>query len=69
MESNRKRVFSSTSQVQVMGFRNALTEAGIAHHELDKSDSAYSGLLDEIQIYVDAKDEAAALSVLKKLNY
>lgn len=69
MKDNRKKVFSGTSQVQAMGFRNALAEAGIAHHELDKSDSAYSGLLDEIQIYVDAKDEAEALSILKKLNY
>ena len=69
MESNRKKVFSGTSHVQAMGFRNALSEAGIAHHELDKSDSAYTGLFDDIQIYVDAKDEASALSVLKKLNY
>jgi hypothetical protein len=36
---------------------------------LDKSDSAYTGLFDDIQIYVDAQDEAEALAVLKKLNY
>ena len=69
MESNRKKVFSGASQVQAMGFRNALSEAGIQHHEIDKSDSAYTGLFDEIQIYVDSKDELAALEVLKKLDY
>lgn len=69
MQNDRKKVFSGTSHVQAMGFRNALAEAGIIHHELDKSDSSYVGLFDEIQIYVDSKDEAAALEVLSKLNY
>lgn len=69
MENNRKKVFNGTSHVQAMGFRNALAEAGISHHEVDKSDSAYSGLFDEIQIYVDAKDELEALALLEKLNY
>ncbi len=69
MDSNRKKVFAGTSHVQAMGFRNALSEAGIEHHEVDKSDSAYTGLFDEIQIYVDSEDELAALNVLKKLNY
>ncbi|MEZ4803807.1 MAG: DUF2007 domain-containing protein [Gelidibacter sp.] len=69
MEDNRKKVFSGTSQVQAMGFRNALTEAGITYHELDKTDSAYTGLFDEIQIYVDAEDEDEALAVLKALKY
>lgn len=69
MEDNRKKVYSGTSHVQAMGFRNALTEAGIAYHELDKSDSSYVGLFDDIQIYVDAHDEAEALAVLKSLKY
>lgn len=69
METNRKKVFAGTSHVQAMGFRNALAEADIEHHEVDKSDSAYTGLFDEIQIYVDAEDEIAALEVLKKLGY
>jgi hypothetical protein len=69
MENNKKRVFSGTSHVQAMGFRNALSEAGIKHHELDKSDSSYVGLFDEIQIYVDAEDEFAALALLKALKY
>ena len=69
METNRKKVFSGTSHVQAMGFRNALAEANIAFHELDKSDSAYVGLFDEIQIYVDAKDEASALAVLHSLKF
>ena len=69
METNRKKVFSGTSHVQAMGFRNALKEAGILYHELDKSDSSYVGLFDEIQIYVESSDEAEALIILKKLNY
>lgn len=69
METNRTKVFSGTSHVQAMGFRNALAEANIAFHELDKSDSAYVGLFDEIQIYVDAKDEGEALELLRSLKY
>ncbi|MGJ8592269.1 MAG: putative signal transducing protein [Aquaticitalea sp.] len=69
MDTDRKKVFSGTSHIQAMGFRNALSEAGIQHHELDKSDSAYIGLFDEIQIYVDAKDEMEALAILRKLHY
>lgn len=69
MKDDRSKVFSGTSHIQAMGFRNALTEAGIAYHELDKSDSSYVGLFDEIQIYVDAQDERKALAVLADLNY
>lgn len=69
MEDKRKKVFSGTSAVQAMGYRNALSEAGIAHYELDKSDSAYVGLFDEIQIYVHAEDEEEALDILKSLKY
>lgn len=69
MEDKKKIVFNGTSQVQAMGFRNALNEVGINFHELDKSDSSYVGLFDEIQIYVDAEDESEALAVLKSLNY
>ncbi len=69
MEDNKKKVFSGTSHIQAMGFRNALTEAGIKYHELDKSDSSYVGLFDEIQIYVAAEDEADARALLNSLKY
>ena len=69
MEDTKKKVYQGKSQIQAMGFRNALDEAGIAYHEVDKSDSAYIGLFDEIQIYVDAKDETEALAILKSLQF
>ncbi|WP_283637139.1 putative signal transducing protein [Aquaticitalea lipolytica] len=69
METNRKKVFSGTSQVQAMGFKNALESADIEFYEQDKSDSSYVGLFDEIQIYVESKNEASALAVLKSLKY
>ena len=69
METNKKKVYDGTSQVQAMGFRNALTNAGITYHEVDKSDSAYIGLFDEIHIYVDDKDEVEALAILQSLDY
>ena len=69
METNRKKVFSATSQVQAMGFKNALESADIEFYEQDKSDSSYVGLFDEIQIYVESKNEASALAVLKSLKY
>ena len=69
MKNDKTKVFSGTSHIQAMGFRNALTEAGIPYHELDKSDSSYVGLFDEIQIYVATKDERQALAVLAALKY
>lgn len=69
MKDDKIKVFSGTSHIQAMGYRNALSEAGISYHELDKSDSSYVGLFDEIQIYVDAQDERKALDVLKSLHY
>ena len=69
METNRKKVFSGTSQVQAMGFKNALESADIEFYELDKTDSSFKGLLDDIQIYVDVKDEDKALTILKSLNF
>lgn len=69
MNDNKIKVFSGTSKTQAMGYRNALSEAGIHYHELDKRDSSYVGLFDEIQIYVDPSDEAEALAVLANLNY
>ncbi len=69
METNRKIVYSGTSLVQAMGFKNALSEEGIDFYEIDKSDSAYAGLFDEVRISVNSKDESAALTVLRRLNY
>jgi hypothetical protein len=69
MKNTKKKVFSGTSHVQAMGFTNALDEAGIEFYELDKSDSSYVGLFDEIQIYVNPEDEASAIDVLKSLGY
>lgn len=69
MNDDKTKVFSGTSHIQAMGFKNALTEADIPFYELDKSDSSYVSLLAEIQIYVDAKDERKAVAVLASLNY
>ncbi|HNQ27648.1 MAG TPA: DUF2007 domain-containing protein [Aquaticitalea sp.] len=69
MKDKMKKVFSGASTVQAMGFKNALEEAGITFYELDKSDSAYSGLFDQIQIFVLDGDEKAALTILKSLKY
>jgi hypothetical protein len=52
-----------------MGFKNALESADIEFYELDKTDSSFKGLLDDIQIYVDVKDEDKALTILKSLNF
>lgn len=69
MEEEKKKVFHGTSQIQAMGFKNALSQAGIFYHEVDKSDSAYIGLFDEIQIFVNAEDEVEASSILKSLQF
>lgn len=69
MEDNKKKVFSGNSQIQAMGFRNALREEGITFYEQVIKDSAYVGLFEETTIYVDAEDEVEALAVLKSLKY
>ncbi|MEO6346849.1 MAG: hypothetical protein ABIO60_02975 [Aquaticitalea sp.] len=69
MNDNKMKVFSGTSQIQAMGFKNALSEASIIYYEIDKSDSAYAGLFNDIIIQVDADDEPQALSILKSLRF
>lgn len=69
MNDNKTKVFSGTSQIQAMGFKNALSEAGITFYEIDKSDSAYAGLFNDIIIHVDAENERQALAILKSLRF
>lgn len=67
MDTNRKKVFSGTSQVKAMGIRNALDEKNIEFFEVDKSDSSYAGLFGTIEIYVNAEDETEALALITPL--
>ncbi len=67
MDTNRKKVFSGTSQVKAMGIRNVLSESDIAFFEVDKSDSSYARLFGTIEIYVNKEDEAEALALITPL--
>ncbi len=67
MDTNRKKVFSGTSQVKAMGIRNALAENNIAFFEVDKSDSSYARLFGNIEIFVNKEDEVEALALITPL--
>ncbi|MEZ4793563.1 MAG: hypothetical protein R2783_08915 [Gelidibacter sp.] len=69
MDIQRKKVFSGISQVQAMGYKNALSESEITFFEHVIKDSAYVGLFEDISIYVNAEDEDEALEILKALKY
>jgi hypothetical protein len=52
-----------------MGIKNALAEEGISFFDIDKTDSAYAKLFGNIEIYVDAADEARATEIINSLNF
>ncbi len=63
---NNKKIIASSSQIEIIGIKNLLDSAGIEYFELNKSDSAYVGVFDNYEIYVDPSDEEKALAILKE---
>jgi len=69
MVTDKKKIFSGKSQVKAMGIKNALAEEGISFFDIDKTDSAYAKLFGNLEIYVDAADEARATEIINSLNF
>lgn len=61
---DRKKIFTSSSQIEIMAIKNLLHENGIDFFELNKSDSSYVGIFDEIQLFVNSNDEAKATELI-----
>lgn len=65
---NKIKIYSGTSHVKAMGIKNILESEGIEFHAIDRSDTAYSGLLGEIEIYINASEEAKAAALIQDLK-
>ncbi len=63
---DRKKIFTSSSQIEIMGVKNLLSEHGIPYFELNKSDSSYVGIFDEIQLYVNEDKEVKAKALIQE---
>jgi hypothetical protein len=66
MESNAKEIFSANDLYKINIMQEMLAEAGIESTVLNQKGSAL--LIGEIHLYVDEKDEAKALEIIKKHN-
>jgi hypothetical protein len=66
MESNAKKIFSANDLYKINIMQEMLAESGIESTVLNQKGSAL--LIGEIHLYVDQKDEAKALEIIKKHN-
>ena len=48
------KIYSGTSQIRVMEIKNILESENIEFYEINKLDSSYTGILGEINLFVDA---------------
>jgi len=64
MDNNK--VFFAVDQLKAMTAMHLLEEAGIHAHKIDRTDSAYTGILGKIEIHVSKDDEAKAKEILMK---
>lgn len=58
------KVMFSVSELKIVTAQHVLSEAGIESFVINKKDSAYTGLLGEIELYVDKSDEVKAKQLL-----
>ncbi len=63
MEDNLKEVFSAGKMYKIKIMQELLAEGNIESFVLNQKGSSF--LVGEIQLYVDEKDEAKALSIIK----
>lgn len=58
------KIYSGSSQVRIMEIKNILENEQIDYQELNKSDSSFSAIQGDIEIYVAQADEQRALEVM-----
>lgn len=61
---DESRVMFSVSELKIITAQHVLKEAGIASFVLNKKDSAYTGILGDIELYVDKADADKAKVLL-----
>ncbi|WP_046745984.1 putative signal transducing protein [Kordia zhangzhouensis] len=65
----KKKIYSTDSQIQVMDAKHLLEEAGINYFEINKMDSSYAGILGgSIELHVAEEDVSKAIAVLNELK-
>jgi hypothetical protein len=63
---DEKRVMFTVSHLKKMSAKHVLEQAGITTFILDKTDSAHAGIFGDIELYVDASQEAKARKILEE---
>lgn len=58
------KIYSGRSQVRAMEIKNLLQSIGVKYYEINKLDSAYAGILGELELYVDEADADKARDVI-----
>jgi len=64
MEENLREVFSANKMYKINIIQELLTENNIESYVLNQKGSAF--LIGDIHLFVDEKDEAKALTIIKK---
>ncbi|MBC8489664.1 MAG: DUF2007 domain-containing protein [Bacteroidetes bacterium] len=64
MEENLREIFSANKMYKISIIQELLTENNIESYVLNQKGSAF--LIGDINLYVDEKDEAKALAIIKK---
>ena len=64
MEENLREVFSANKMYKINIIQELLTENNIESYVLNQKGSAF--LIGDIHLFVDEKDEAKALAIIKK---
>ncbi|MCD4790304.1 MAG: DUF2007 domain-containing protein [Bacteroidales bacterium] len=64
MEENLREIFSASKMYKIGIIQELLTENNIESYVLNQKGSAF--LIGDIHLYVDEKDEAKALAIIKK---
>ena len=63
---DESRIAFAVSELKVIHAQHVLNEAGIGSFVLNKKDSAYAGILGDIQLFVDKADAEKAKAILEE---
>lgn len=58
------KVFTTKSEVKMMGVKNLLDSHNIDYFDLNKSDSSYAGLFGQYELSVNSEDEVKAKLII-----
>lgn len=64
----KKKVFFTKSNVEIMGVKNLLESEGIEYFELDNSDTSYAGLFGHYELLVREEDEQRAKKLIDEFQ-